>query len=57
MITVDDAEQIIWMDYPSPERVDHLAGELQRKHAEHFMVWNVAGAGAAYDAGLSLIHI
>ena len=35
------------MDYPSPERVDHLAGELQRKHAEHFMVWNVAGAGAA----------
>ena len=51
MITVDDAEQIIWMDYPSPERVDHLAGELQRKHAEHFMVWNVAGAGAAYDAG------
>ena len=51
MLFCDDAEQIIWMDYPSPERVDHLAGELQRKHAEHFMVWNVAGAGAAYDAG------
>ena len=51
MLFVDDAEQIIWMDYPSPGRVDHLAGELQRKHAEHFMVWNVAGAGAAYDAG------
>ena len=40
---------MLWMDYPSPNRAARLASELERLHAQHYMVWNVSGSGPSYD--------
>ena len=45
MLYVDPPEnRLIWMDFPAPERVATLADELQARHPESFMVWNLSGA-------------
>ena len=43
--------RLIWMDCPTPERVETIAAELQWHHEEHYVVWNVSGASGSppYD--------
>ena len=41
------------MDFPTPDRLPKLASELERRHTDTYMVWNVAGSSTSqYDTTL-----